>query len=34
MLKLHTDRAIDAYQIYKHSGFEESKLVQMKKYII
>lgn len=34
LLKLHTDRTIEAYQIYKHLKFEESKFALMKKYIL
>lgn len=34
VLKLHTDRTIEAYQIYKHWGFAESEFVLMKRYIV
>lgn len=33
-LTLHTDRNIEAYEVYKHWGFEEDKWVYMKKYIL
>lgn len=33
-IKLHTDRTIEAYQIYKHWGFKESKLVLMKAFVL
>lgn len=32
ILRLQTEKNSDAYQIYKHLGFCETKLVQMKKY--
>ena len=32
LLKLHTNRSIEAYKIYKHWGFRESELVLMKRY--
>lgn len=32
MLKLQTDKVKDAYQFYRHLGFEESELVLMKRY--
>jgi GNAT superfamily N-acetyltransferase len=32
-LRLQTNPAIEAYQIYRHLGFEEIELVQMKKYV-
>jgi len=34
LIKLQTDPKIEAYQIYKHWGMQESELVQMKCYCI
>lgn len=31
---VYTYKTEEAYQIYKHLGFQESKMVQMKKYIV
>lgn len=33
-IKLQTDRKIDAYQIYKHWGFQEDELVHMHSYFV